>query len=343
VLPDTTSARQSSSLRVALVVGVALTAAACRETLDAGHSRPHGPLPIDERNPVILYNDAERDNWFGEYALLFANSGRLPLVGLVVTTSSYWEDLNANTSGWKELLDSAQSSGFKNIPSLMASPAPLLKHPADGVIENTTRNNSEGANLIVNLSSQIAEPYRPLVVIGGSRLTDVADAYLIDPSVVHRVVVVASLGGYSASTATMDAPNGELDPWADWIVAHKFRYVQVSAFYQQTLDIAASELPSLPPTPFGDRMRNKQPSILTFTTASDQVGVLSVASPGFAAEVKRFSPDPAATFDMVSGPPLIPDPDGNAWVVTKIQPPLAKSTLWLMLIKGADAGASVSP
>src|SRR4051812_29349764 len=49
-------------LGVALALGATLTGAACRETLDAGHNQPHGPLPVDERNPVILYNDAERDN-----------------------------------------------------------------------------------------------------------------------------------------------------------------------------------------------------------------------------------------------------------------------------------------
>jgi hypothetical protein len=110
--------------------------------------------------------------------------------------------------------------------------------------------------------------------------------------------------------------------------------VQVSAFYQQTSDIGTSELATLPATPFGDRMRNKQPTILTFTTACDQVAVLSVALTDFAvaADVKRFSPDPAAAFDSVSGPPLIPDPDGKAWVVTRIQAPLAKGSLWTMLL-----------
>ena len=324
-----------SSLRFALAVGLALTTGACRETLDAGHSHPHGPLPVDERNPVILYNDAERDNWFGEYAVLFANNGRLPLAGLIVTASSYWPDLTSNTAEWKDLLDTAQSSGLKNLPSITASAAALLKRPADGVIETTTRNESAGANLILNLSRQMNEPARPLVVMAGTRLTDIADAYLIDNSVVNRVVVVASLGGYSAPTATMDGPNGELDPWADWIVAHRFRYyVQVSAFYQQTSDVAASDVASLPTTPFGDRMRGKQQGILPSPQASDQVAVLSVALPDFAAEVKRFSPDPSATFDSTAGPPLSPDPAGNVWGVTKVQGPLARGRLWEMLLRG---------
>lgn len=322
------------SLRVTLVLGLTLTVASCRETLDAGHNRPPGPLPVDGRNPAILYNDSDSDNWFGEYALLFADSGLLPLVGIVVTNSNYWPDLNVNSSGWKDLLASAQMSGLKSIPSVTMSPAAVLKKPADAVIESTARNNSPGANLIVMLSSQIAEPpARPLVVISGTRLTDLADAYLIDKSVVDRVVVVASLGRYSASTATMDNPNGELDPWADWIVAHRFHYVQVSAFYQQASDVSASDLAYLPMTPFGNRMRDKQSGLIAFPEASDQVAVLSVALSGsFVLEVRQSSPDASAKFDATSGLPLSLDPAGKVWVVTKIAAPRAKSNLWDMLL-----------
>lgn len=312
-------------------MGAALTVAACTETLDAGHNRPHGLLPVDERNPVILYNDAEHDNWFGEYALLFANVGGLPVKGLIVTSSNYWVDLNANIAEWKDLL--AAATGLKNVPSVTPSAAPLLKRPADGIIDSTVPNDSEGANLILSLSRRFAEPARPLVVIGGTRLTDLADAYLIDHTVVERVVPVASLGGYSAPTATMDKPNGESDPWADWIVAHKFQtYVQVSAFYQQTSDVTATDVATLPPDPFGDWMMKKQAGILNAPQASDQVAVLSVAVPEFALEVKRFSVDPAATPDTVYGPSLSPDPTGNVWVVTRIAGPVAKSRLWDLLV-----------
>jgi hypothetical protein len=33
----------------------------------------------------------------------------------------------------------------------------------------------------------------------------------------------------------------------------------------------------------------------------------------------------------MQGPPLRPDEDGNAWVVTKIDAPLAATRLWEML------------
>ena len=70
---------------------------------------------------------------------------------------------------------------------------PLVR-PADGKIESTTPNMSAGAKLILEMSARLSLPWRPLVVVTGSRLTDVADAYLMDPTVADRVVVVSALG-----------------------------------------------------------------------------------------------------------------------------------------------------
>jgi len=323
----------SAPLRLTVAVGLALTVVSCRETLDAGHSETHGKLPVDERNPVILYNDWGRDNWFGEFAVLFANNGRSPLAGLIATTSKYWDDIDANSNSWTNLLTAARMSGLQNLPMVTQSAPPVLERPRDGVIDNTVGTVSQGAQLIVDVSMQRAQTNRPLVVVTGSRLTDLANAYLLDHHVVDRVVVVASLGAYSAPTATMEGPNGELDPWADWIVAHRFQSVQVSAYYQQTSDVAASELTSLPMTPLGDWMRNKQPVIRNLPEAADQVAVLSVAWPDFVVEVQRLSPDTSATYDGIYGVPLQPDANGRAWVVTKIAAPLAKARLWEMVLK----------
>ena len=155
-------------------------------------------------------------------------------------------------------------------------------HAANGrTIDHTMANNSAGASLIVNLSRQLSLPWRPVVVLADTQMTDVADAYLIDHSVVQRVVVVAALGSYVAPNGVMARPNGELDPWADWIVAQRFQYVQVSAFYDQTTDVTTAQLPSLPSNPLGAEMAMKQPNIFTITTAADQVSVLAVALPAF--------------------------------------------------------------
>ena len=43
---------------IAFCLGLVLAAGSCAGTLDAGSDMPHGLLPVDERNPVIIYNDS---------------------------------------------------------------------------------------------------------------------------------------------------------------------------------------------------------------------------------------------------------------------------------------------
>jgi hypothetical protein len=213
-----------------------------------------------------------------------------------------------------------------------SSAGAALTMPANGQIDSTTANNSLGAQHIRDVSRKLSQPNLPVVVVAGTSLTDVADAYLIDHSVVDRVVVVASLGEYSAPNASMNAPNGDMDPWADWIVAQKFRYIQVSAYYDQTGDVTTTDLPSLPKNALGSRFATKQPNIINFPQAADQVALLAMGLPGFAVAAQRVSPDTSGGFDGTQGPPLVPDPNGDDWVVTEIAAPLAKSTLWQMLL-----------
>ena len=234
---------------VAAAAAVVSIGAACTQTIDAGSNRPHGRLPVDERNPVVLTNDGIDDNWQGEYAVLLANSGTLKLDAIIVSTSPGWADIEANISGWRALVDAARMSGLRHIPDPIASTGPPLTRPADGAIDRTPPNRSEGAHRILEASHRLGLPYRPLVVLTGGRLTDVADAYLIDPTVTDRVVVVSALGTTTASGGAMGIPNGEMDPWAEMIVAARFRYVQVSAYYDQLTDVPASRVDDLPPMP----------------------------------------------------------------------------------------------
>jgi hypothetical protein len=324
-----------SRASAAIGVGVALAAAACGGgMLDAGRDHPHGKLPVDERNPVILANDGWSDNWAGEYAVLLANNGGPPLAGIIACGSKYWPDASANAAGWTRLVTAARSSGLQNIPDVTMSAGAPLARPADGQIDSTVGNRSAGAQLIVNVSRQLSLPWRPVVLLADAPLTDVADAYLLDHAVVDRVVVVSVLGSYAAPDGVMNGPNGDLDPWADWIVAQRFRYVQVSAYYDQTGDVTTAELPSLPKNPLGDWMAAKQPSIFTIATASDQVTALAVGLSTFVDAVQHVAPDTAAAFDSTQGPKLAPDASGNAWVVTQIAAPLAKARLWQMLLPG---------
>jgi hypothetical protein len=303
----------------------------CTETLDAGFNR-RGPLPVDQTNPVILYQDDWSGDWLGEYAVLLASHGGPPLADIIINASKTWGDLGINTSGWKDLVKAARDSGLQNVPEVTSSAGAALKMPANGQIDSTAANNSLGAQHIRDVSRTLSQPDLPVVVVSGTSLTDVADAYLIDHSVVDRVVVVAALGGYNAPNGSMNAPNGDMDPWADWIVAQKFRYIQVSAYYDQTADVTMTDLPSLPKNPLGDRFATKLPNIIAIPQAADQVALLAMGLPGFTVSAVQLSPDTSGGFDGTQGPPLVPDPNGNDWVVTEIAAPLAKSSLWQMLL-----------
>ncbi len=328
-------------LSVALRLCASVAMASCGGTLDAGHDVPHGLLPIDERNPVILENDSATDNWMGEYAVLLANNGGPPLAGIIVCASTYWPDLDANVTGWTQLVNAARASGLENVPDLTVSAGAPLTKPDDGQIDSTAPNHSAGAQHLIDLSRALSLPARPVVVLVGTQLTDVADAYLVDPTITNRVVIVASLGGLRAPNALMTGPNGDLDPWADWIVAQRFQYVQVIAPDDQTADVTSAELGNLPASPFGNWIAETQPDISTNPRASDQVTVLVAGVPQFSTAVHRASPDVSAGFGSPpgQGPPLVPDGNGNAFVVTEVEAPLATSLLWRMLLEPHPQGS----
>jgi len=301
--------------------------AACSGSLDAGYDKPRGLLPVDARNPIVLCNDGAYDNWSGEYAALFASSGALSLAGIVISTGSNdATNLDVNMTGWRQMVTAARGAGMQNIiPDPMASSGSALVRPGDGNIASTTANRSEGAHFILDTSAQLSQPYRPLVIVTGGRLTDVADAYLMDPTLPERVVVVSSLGTTTTDGAQLGPPNGEMDKWADVIVAQKFRYVQISAFYDQTNDVPDSLLPQLPENTFTSWIAAKKSKIYDDTLAADQGAVVAVAVPEFVSTVAR------AALTDTSTPALSSSPSGPIWLVTQVNGAVATARLWDML------------
>ena len=195
--------RRAQTAARASAIALVLAGAGCTATLDAGSTGPHGMLPVDERNPIVLVNDGPNDNWQGEYAVLLANGGGPKLAAIIVNTSGPWPDIQQNIAGWRDLVAAAQASGLQGIPDPIASVGGPLVRPASGNIADTQPNRSEGARLIVDASKRLSLPHRPLVVATGGALTDVADAYLIDPKVTERVVVVSSLGTVTSTGGAM--------------------------------------------------------------------------------------------------------------------------------------------
>jgi hypothetical protein len=312
-------------------LALALCVLGCAEARNLGSSSPHGLLPVDERNPIVLTNDGVYDNWQGEYAVLLASNGGPRLAGIAVGTSPNLPDIEANIAGWRGLVAAAHASGLSDIPEPTASIGAKLVRPASGKIEATVPNRSEGARLIVELSKKLSLPYRPLVVVTGGRLTDVADAYLLDPTVAERTVVVSSLGSVTDTGGAMAAPNGEMDPWAGAIVTARFRFVQVSGFYNQLADVPSARFSELPSNPLGQWIQAKQPEVWDLQQAADQVSVLAVGVPTFAVEVERVSAAASVAADATAGPELLSSPDGEAWLVRRCDGAKAAERFWQAL------------
>jgi hypothetical protein len=319
--------------RVDAAIAIALLGSGCTEAFDVGANRPHGLLPVDERNPVVLTNDGADDNWQGEYAVLLASAGELKLDSIVISTSPEWPDIETNIRGWRGLVQAARTSGLRNLPQdpITSVGAPLVR-PANGDMEMTTPNRSEGALAILDAAARLSLPERPLVVLTGGRLTDIADAYLVDRTIKDRIVVVSSLGATSATGGTMGVPNGEMDPWAEAIVAARLRYVQVSAFYDQLTDVPASRVAYLPANPLGDWIAAKQPKIWSTPVAADQVAVAALCLPQFTVAIERVSPAGPSAAGATVGPDLATDPNGTAWLITESVGAIATGRFWELLL-----------
>lgn len=321
-----------------MLVALALVGAGCTQTLDAGYDRSNGLLPVDQRNPLILLNDGAYDNWSGEYAVLLANGGGSPLAGIVVDETSDWPDIETNVGGYRDLVDAARSSGLTNLPDPVESIGPPLVVPATGNIDDTQPNRSGGATFIIETSKTLSLPYRPVVIATGGALTDVADAYLVDHTVTDRVVIVSSLGSTSGTGGGMGIPNGQGDPWADFIVASKFRYVQVSVWYDQLTDVPSASLSKLPNNALGAWIASKQPNLWQWSPASDQVSVLAVGLPAFATAIERVAPggpvDAGQTGDggVAAGPNLATTQSGPDWLVTACDGTAATNLFWKVLL-----------
>lgn len=309
---------------------------ACGGTLDAGSDKPsNGGLdwgdgfPVDTTNPVVLNNDGPIDNWQGEYAVLLAATG-LDLRAVVINDSGVWPDLDYNLNGWQSLWDAAADSGIQGLPALTSSSGPPLVRPSSGAIEDTVPNYSRGAQLIVQEAMSLAEGDRPLAVVTGGRLTDVADAYLMDPDVAERIVVVAALGDQQEDEVVLGIPNGELDAWANVIVVERLRFVLVTARYEQKASVTSDRLSELPQNPFGAWISDKHTEIWE-AIAADQVALLTGALPGFSNQIEPASVSGSVTLDFGETPVLTIDEAGSGWLVTAVDGDLATRRFWELL------------
>jgi hypothetical protein len=298
---------------------------ACGGQLDAGYDEPHGLLPIDERSPIVVVNDGALDNWQVEYAALLASARQIRLVGIVVNSNAEYPSLETNVKNFRELIAAGRQSGMTGLPEPMASVAPALVRPDSDRIEDTEPNRSEGARIIIQASAELGTKVHPLTVATGGALTDVADAYLLDPSVAERIVVVSSLGETEGTGARTNEPNGLRDPWATYIVTQRLPYVQVNGYYDQLLDVPEGRVGELPDNAFGSWIAEKRSKLLNKVIACDQVSVFASGLPWFSSTVTRVRPDAQDPSFLVE------DPQGPLWHVETAATDRARNEIWSLL------------
>jgi hypothetical protein len=171
-------------------------------------------LPFDSTNPIIIDNDGNIDVYTFEYVAALASAGKINLVGII------------GEGHYQDYVDMARRSGLKNIPDAVLGTAPeALKKPDSGIIDETAPLDSPGARMIVDMAHSLATPDKPLVIIAGGHLTTIASAYLLDPSIVERVIPCLLEG--RVTKMDMGNYNGAIDGWADYIVLQKFATVMI--------------------------------------------------------------------------------------------------------------------
>jgi hypothetical protein len=189
-------------------------------------------IPYDSASPVIYDNDEAIDVYTDDYLLALSSLGEIRLLGFI--TSSSVEPFNRFVSRKdfdrmikerNDGLQAAKESGLQNIPKHVVGTLGHLVKPQSGRIEDTAPLGSDGSRLIAQSAAECS-PERPLVLIMGGPLTVAADAYLLDPKIKDKVIV-AWLGG---RVTDMGDYNGQVDPWAAYIVLEKMRLVQFPAW-----------------------------------------------------------------------------------------------------------------
>jgi len=151
-------------------------------SLDGGTTSPHGASPR-ERNPVLLTNDGEHDNWDGEVAVALRER-----VARSSSASSSRKRLLARHQRQPSRVERPRGRGRARAGSASISIRAGLTFEMPGRASSRIRCRmaSAGAQLIVATAHR-GRPHVPTDRGCDRRgIEDVADAYLLDHSIVDR-------------------------------------------------------------------------------------------------------------------------------------------------------------
>ena len=175
-------------------------------------------LPVKKGSRVIYDNDDHRDVYTDEYLLALNSMGYMK-VKAIITTYSDWE-YPQFVEGRQMLMGLARQSGLRRLPKLFDGTNQRLVMPPDHRMEATVPLPIDGSRYLVEVAKKCSRA-NPLFIIAGGQLTSIANAWLLDPSIADKVVV---MGVFGAEKLTY---NAGLDKWAWAIVLAKFRVVAI--------------------------------------------------------------------------------------------------------------------
>jgi hypothetical protein len=287
-------------------------------------------LPYDRTNHVWYDNDFAND-YIDWYVMTNASAGDIVLRG-ITTTHILPEQFDWLLEERARVIANGRSSGFRRIPEALPGASRAMVEPASGQIEETVAVTSAGiASLVWAAHATYAETGKPLVVCVGGPLTTIANAYLTDPSIAEKMIVVfvdnydKVLGGY----------NGQSDPWAANIVLQRMRLVYFPIYPRDTLGAIPRVSKSwiaehLPVSAGRDHLLSLKLDIINGDDGdADGMSVISVLAQRYAQAVKRVSfggwqeVGPWETRRRV--PALKDDELGTALMVTDADPHLASA------------------
>jgi hypothetical protein len=290
-------------------------------------------LPYDNTNPIIVHNDDAVDVYTDEYVLALSSAGEIGLRGMITgspvapqneaVTLEYMQNAARQRT---EIANMARRSGFVRVPVPVTGAFAHLVRPESGAIDDTAAIHTEGSRLIVTEALR-ATPEKPLVIVAGGPLTDVADAYLLNRAVADRIIV-AWVGG---TLWDMLDYNGAADAWASYIVLEKLRLVQFVA-NDYLPHVPKARLSTLPRTPLREWMIAKQhPNGLPDEHDGDGPPAISLMRPDFVGATRRVSFAGWVTRGGAAVPTFREDPNGRALVVTAASAAVATEEWWRAL------------
>ena len=280
---------------------------------------PAGLLPYDRTNPVWSDNDYTND-YIDWYLMVLASAGDISYRGITTSSSidPYNRHMPSATFDWcvqdrAGIVQKGRNSGFRNVPNSAAGTKGHLVKPASGRIEDTVPINSAGIQSLLAQARQ-ATAAQPLVVCMGGPVTAASSAYLLDPSIADKMVVVS-----------LDMPdgfysfNGWSDGWAAYIALTRLRLVHFGFHSSMFPRLSKTWIQNnLPDSPAKTHMLSLDLDVVNGSDGdADGITAVSVRRPDFVQAVKRVSFGGWRIADGHEVPMFRDDPAGRAIVVTQ--------------------------